>query len=503
VDQLLAALGSDSTQRTLQQFEQQHAQRKLEEQKGKFDWYVEQFQQDYAGGAVSEAQVKSRFPETVPVIASRIAEAVGQSEGRKAFQAVIDEIAGDDSLRLDTNARNAHIAKRRAEITARVGQGNDFFGAGLVSSLDRLEQQYTQNWSSETAAYHQKVQVEQFAGAVIDGLTSSDPKAALLDLDDKFARSSSLNRLERNAAVVATAIDHAYAADSKDVLDAIPTRFLNADSKAAIAKAKVNITERRMSDFRNAQYLEGVKRDQSTRNSKTAIVQAVSEGKPIDPAAYRNDPEAFQFAMVMREAPRVQQSASSAEAARIRSAILNGSSAGDMGTEEQMIDAILANRSLNPADTQALVGEVAKLREGNNLMRDDDVRQQLNDFLRPALDVLGRSTNATIQSLVAGKNLEMQVTRGFERDLMDSFRAHYDDPATQGQWPKGGVKRALIREAVDRAEARLERLTKLGKDTSEEATPKSPAMANNPATARPAPSATKPAVLPPGVTRVN
>lgn len=503
VDQLLAALGSDNTQRTLAQFDQQHAQKKLQEQQGKFDWYVEQFQQDYAGGAVSEAQVKSRFPETVPVIASRIAEAVGQNEGRKAFQGVVDEIAGDDALRLDTGARNAHIAKRRAEITAQVGQGNDFFGAGLVSSIDKLTRQYEQNWSSETAAYHQKIQVEQFSGGVVDALNSGDPAAGLLALDEKFGKSSSLNNLERNAAVVATAIDHAFTADKKEVLDAIPQRFLNADSKAALIKAKVQITERRMSDFRSAEYLEGVKRDRSTRDSKVAIVQAVSEGKAIDPAAYRNDPDAFQFAMVMREAPRVPQSASAAEAQRIRSTILSAASADGGGSEEQTIDAIMANRGLNPADKQALVGEVSKLREGNNLMRDDDVRQQLSDFLRPALDVLGRSTNSIIQALVAGKNLEMQVTRGFERDLMGAFRAHYDDPATQGKWPAGSVKRALIREAVDRAEARLEKLTKLGASTeaAPAAAPKSPPVANNPAAARPTPSAATP--LPKGVTRLN
>jgi hypothetical protein len=83
----------------------------------------------------------------------------------------------------------------------------------------------------------------------------------------------------------------------------------------------------------------------------------------------------------------------------------------------------------------------------------------------------------------------MQVTRGYEKDIESGFRAYYE---TEKVWPTGDAKRKLIHEATDRAEARLEKLTRLVKDNSDPGTPapsaKSPAVSNNAATARPSAS---------------
>lgn len=489
-DQLLAALGAGSVQQELNTFNQKYEQDKLQAQTVKFDWYVEQFQKDQASGAVSQAQVKSRFPETVPIIASRIAEAIGQKRGREDYQSTLDEINGNDALRLDTTARNAFLAKRKAEILGSIPEGNDFYGAGVAGSLDKLTRQYEANWQTETAAYQQKLQLEQFSGKVVDALNSESPQTGLMALDAEFAGSSSLNPLERNKAVVSAAIDLAWANDGDPkVLDMVPARFLNIDSKAALAKTRTQITEKRMSDFRNAAALKAERQREELRVSKIGILQDFTEGKPVDPAAYRGDPEAFAFAMNMREAPRIAESTSAGNAAKIREYLLTGATNGDVGTVQELTDKLLSNRDLNAKDIQGLIGELPKLVEGRNLMSDPTVRQPLQDFLRPALDVLGKSTNATIQSLVSGRNLEMQVTRGYDRDIEGGFRAHFEET---GKWPTGNAKRLIIREATDRAEVRLEKLTKIGAEQAPAATPtKSPPVANNPATSRPTPSASK------------
>lgn len=481
VDQLLKALGSDSTQQAISEFNAAHERKKLEAQQGKFDWYVEQFAKDHAGGAVSQAQVKGRFPETVPVIASRIAEAIGQQDGRKRWQSVIDEIAQDDSLRLDTAKRSQFLAAKRAEITADVGTDNEFYGSGLVSSMDKLTRQYEATWQSETAAYHQKVQTEQFSGEVVDGLNSSDPKGALLALDEKWAKSSSLNPLERNKAVVASAIDLAFVNDDHKVLDAVPPRFLNVDSKAAIERAKVQLTDRRFTEFRRAQELQTIQRSENLRKSKVSILADVAAGKDINPAAYRSDPEAFQFALTMREVPRVDESTSVGNAQSIRNYILTSASMGDGETVQELTDKIVGNPKLNPKERQALIAELPKLVEGRQLMGDDMVRQPISDRLAPRLQALETSTNSVIQSLLTGRNLRSEVMKGYEGDIRNSFLAEYEET---GVWPKGRRKLELIDAAVERAEKRLEDATKIG-GKAEASTPK-------PATA-----------LPKGVTKLN
>lgn len=484
VNSLLKALGSGSVQGELDAFNQQYQAKKLQEQQQKVEWYVEQFRQDHAGGAVSQAQVKERFPETVPVIASRIAEAVGQKEGRKQFDAVVEEILADDNLRLNSEARKAYIEKRRGELVATVGEGNEFYGAGFVSSIDKLIGQHELSWQSETAQYHQQVQTEQFSAGVTEALNSEDPLNALLSLDEKFGRSSSLNNLERNKVVVSTAIDLAFSNDDMDLLKKVPQRFLNTDSKAALEKARVQIQDRRLSNFRQAEFLRETKRARDLRDAKSAIVDAAVNGEPLDPAQFRDNPEAFAYAIQMREAPMVSESSSAATAESIRQTILTAATLGDGEGPDELRDRVLNNRSLNPKEKQALIAEIPKLIEGRNLMKDEDVRQPLTDFLRPALDVLGRSTNSTIQALLAGKNLEMQVTRGYDHDIRMSFRAEYEET---GKWPTGHRKHELIRAATDRAEARLEKLTKIGGAT------------DKPAPATPS----KPAALPKGVTKID
>lgn len=499
VDQLLAALGSESTQRALQQFDEQAKAKELQAQQGKLDWYVEQFAQDHAGGAVSQAQVKERFPETVPVIAARVADAIGHREGKKLFQTAIDEVNGNDALRLDTKARAAFLAQKRQEITATVGEGNDFYGAGMVGAIDKLTNQFEQNWAAETAKYHEQAQAEKFSQEAVEALTSENPGAALLALDARYETSSSLNRLERKRAVVNAAIDYAVAERNPDSLDYIPQRFLNADSKAAVAASKDRIRGLRMDDARNADWLQKKMRDDALQASKAEITKAAAEGKKIDPGLYFAQPEVYDFAMRMRDADTRDPGRSSMVRESIRSAILTRAAMESVGTVEALNAIIMNHPELNPRDVHALVEEMPKLVEGRKIMSDPDVTGPMNRLLRSALDNLGRSVNASLQALVTGRNLEMHVMRSFEDDLHARFRAHYENPATRGQWPTGTVKYQLVKEATEQAALEIERQTRLATagDTPAPTAPRPSAqrpspIAHNPATARPSAAGSTP-----------
>ena len=495
---LLKALGSQSTQRELENFNRVYQEKKLQEQSAKFDWYVDQFQKDHADGAVSQAQVKGRFPETVPIISARIAEAIGQSQGKKQFQAVIDEIANNDALRLDTNARAAFIAKKRAEITGAVGEGNDFYGAGVVQGIDKLMAQHELNWQTETAAYHQKVQGEQLSSEVVDAFNSGKPQA-LLDIDAKYQASSSLSPIERNKIVVSSAIDLAFTNDDTEILKSIPQRFLNVDSKAALVAAHVQLTERRMSDFRKARELVVTQRQEKYRSAQLEMLQAFQEGRRIDPAAYRDDPEAYQYALKMREAGRLDESTSAANAQGFRNLILTHATVGDMGTEKALSEQILDSPNLNPKEKQKLIEELPKLIEGRALMSDEAVRQPMNDVLGPALRALEDSPNAAVQQLIYGKNLRGDVLRGYDLEIRRSFQAEFEET---GRWPTGHRKLELVDRAVDKASKRLQELTSIsslrqggaGARVVAVATP-----AGSPGAIR-APSTGGPPALPKGVT---
>jgi hypothetical protein len=470
---LVSALGADSVQHELTSLNQQHEAKKLEEQKGKFDWYVEQFSKDHTGGAVSQAQVQARFPETVPVISSRITEALGQKAGKQQMQAIVEEISNDDALRLDTNARAAYLAKKRAELTSNVGTGNEFYGAGLVQGIDKTLAQHEINWQTQTAAYHEKVQAEQFTAMAVKAFTSADVAKGLLRLDDTFSRSSSLNSHERNKLIVEAAIDHAFATKDESILAQVPLKFLNVDSKAHMEKAKVQMIDRRMTDRRMADELVRIKLEEDHRALQLKIIADVVAGKTIDPAAYRATPEGFAFAMQMREVPRLDASQSHATAQAIRQEIITQATTGNAAPSlKELTDMLAVAPRLNPKERQALIEELPKLIEGRNLMADDMVRQPVSDRLAPRLTALESSTNSAIQTLLTGRNLRSEVMRGYDNDIRRSFNAEYEET---GKWPTGHRKLELIDKAVDRAEKRLEQATKIGNGTSAPEAPAAPA----------------------------
>ncbi len=146
VNQLVAALGADSTARALDEFQQVYKQRQLQDQSMKLESYTQQFMDDHQGGAVSQAQVKARFPEMVPVIAARVAESIGRKQGQLDVAKSVEEINNNDSLRLDTAARAAYIQKARADLFAQIPQGNEFYASGVVSAMDKAFGEQELKW---------------------------------------------------------------------------------------------------------------------------------------------------------------------------------------------------------------------------------------------------------------------------------------------------------------------------------------------------------------------
>lgn len=451
VNSLLTALGSESTQRELANFNAKRDMEKQQEQAIKLESYTQQFMQDHGGGAVSQAQIKGKFPELVPVIAARVAESIGKRQGEQDFAKIIDQVNADDSLRLDTAKRNAFLAKARTELFGSIQQGNEFYSAGVVSAMDKQVAQQELKWQGQTAQYHELVQKEALSKEVTDAFNGGDPKAALEGIDANWGKSSSLNPLERNKIVVASAIDTAFANDDAKVLSSVPTRFLNADSKAALEKAKVQLTDRRMTDFRNVQYLQEVQRTEGERKGKVDIITAHADGAPADPAQYRDNPSLYAFALSQREAGRVPEAQSAGATQMFETKVWTDAASGAGKPMKDYIDEIVADRSINPADKKGLISRMEKLMEGTQVMKDDLVRQTFTDRIGPSIHAMEQSPAFGILTR-AGRNLRSEVVKSFDTDLRRAWQAEFEET---GAYPKGHRKQELVDKATDAAEARI------------------------------------------------
>lgn len=468
--QLAEALGK--AQPILDQFNQDYERKKLQDQLMKVDAYKEKFNQDYQGGAVTAAQVKERFPDTVPVVAARVAESIGLDHGKKQINAVIDEINQNDTLRLDPKARADFIAKKRSEIVGTIGKDNEFFASGVVKGIDQELRGWENGWQRETATYHTKVQSEAFSAEVGQALSSGGDLTAI---DKKWGVSSSLNNQERKKLVVDTVIARAYATDDPSLLAKVPTMFLNDEYKKQLKQAELQIQQIRIGKVRDAKFIESTQREEATRGAKVDIIGKLAKGELIDPAAYRGDPEAFNYAMQIKDAGRLPDTQSVANATKVRTAILNGSTVGTMN-QNQVIDQVMANPAINPKEKQKLIEDVPKLMEGMLLLKDEGVQTAMSTRIDARLKVLEGSTNAKIQALITGGNLRAQAMQVFENGLQSSFVAYFED---NKQWPTGKAKQDIIRVETEKAERLIEELTRMGTTTAP----------TGPAQARPAPTA--------------
>ena len=479
--QLAEALGK--AQPVLDKFNDTYERNRALEQQAqllKLDNYKNQIITDNQG-PVSEAQVGARFPETVPVVRMRIAEGAGAEQGKKLIQPVIDAIMADANLQNDTEARTAFIKQKRGEILGGIPAGNEFYASGAISAIDKELGQYENQWQRQTAAYHKEVQSKDFSGKVVEALGQAEPGKAIEALDANWKTSSSLNNFDRNKLVVETVTQQAYATDNPALLDKIPTRFLNAETSAKLQQSRLQIQQIRIGKVRDAQFLEGAQREEATRGAKTDIVGKLAKGEQIDPGQYRGNPEAFSFAMNMKDAGRLPDVQSVSNATRVRTAILNGSTVGSMN-QNQVIDQIMSNPAINPKEKQALIADVPKLMEGMLILKDEGVQVAMSTRIDARLKVLEGSTNAKIQSLITGGNLRAQAMQVFEQGLQGSFTAYFED---NKQWPTGKAKQDIIRVETEKAERLIEELTRIGT----QATPAVPAA---PTRGGPTPSPTRP-----------
>ena len=485
-NKLMTALGTPGVQAGLADFNAAYQQKKLQDQAMKVDAYTQQFMDDHGGGAVSQAQVKERFPETVPVIAARIAESVGKKQGALDFAKIVDQVNNDDSLRLDTEKRNAFIADARQKMFSAIPQGNEFYSSGVVAAMDQQISQQEGKWQAQTAQYHEQVQKTALSDETVSALNSNDPKAALADIDERWGKSSSLNNVERNKVYVDTVIKHAAVSDDVNVLDKIPQRYLNADSKAAIYQARIAITGQQFAQFSRAKEFEAYQRTEQDRKDKVNILRTLSDGGSVDPAQYIRSPEIHAFAVESMSTPTIPEASSKAAVQAFKASIYGSGMVGSVGSTQDITKQILSLRGkMNPKDMADLVDEVPKIVEGHVLMNDPQVRRAYTDNLSVRMDDLSRSPMASIQRLMGTGNLRGNAMAMFEGEIQSGYTAHYE--ANQHNWPGAFDAKKIVDAAVSKTSAYVDKMTSIEglRVHQPDEPPKSPPISNNKAATSP------------------
>jgi len=461
LNQLADALSSLNP--ALQKWGALQAENKEKEQAAKLPAFIEQIKRDRGTGAINAAQVGEIFPELVPTIRWRIAQAIGEEAGAASFAPIIEQINTNENLLFNSEARKAFIEEQRSKLFAQIGGGNDFYEAGFVSAFDKSIASWELNWQRQTAGKHMEIMGNQWQREATEAFLAGGPEA-VLKKDSEWANSGGLHHTTRNKLFIDQISEIAYREDNPELLDKIPQRFLNADSKLQIAKAKAQIEEHRKAQWRFGIQMQEHQRSEEIRSMKTEALERFFKGEVVNPADYRKHPEVADYVTSLLNRPRVHPVSSQARATHIRSEILKAATFGDFSrlgvpgdlfNEAGLIDLIQNDAALNGDDAGKLIAEVPKLLEGVALLRDDSVRQQIGDRLRPVLDSLNQSIPGSVNKVVGGRSLYAWGMETFQQELQKRFTAYYEQ---SGNWPRGFEKQDMIDAALERAEAMVLRL---------------------------------------------
>lgn len=445
----------------------QYQQNKENEQMEKLKFYTEQFMADKETGAVSSSQVKEMFPELVPTVAARIAQATGELEARRWAQDKIQEVLENDELRLNTQSRRAFLDGIRQEALQMSGD-NEFYGTGFMTQLDRSLNEFETTWMRETANYHEQLQTESFSNHVAETLRSGGD---LLALDAQWKETSSLSNRERNAVVVETAINEAVSSLNTGILDRLPTRFLNAETKARVASAREKVESAMYSRFVRSKELDNYERSNRVRTGKVNILTRMAQGEEINPSEFYNQPELFEYALRLNNQPSLNSTVSVRNAEHLKAQILQAGTTGNfmdafkddpnfqlsVGGEEDVSedflrDYILNRDDLNPAEKQSLIEEVPMLMDGVNFIRNPDFTTHFNNSIGNDLEVFAKSVQGQVLQQM-GVNVQGDVQTSYREHLRQEVMAYIEE---KNRMPRGQDKLDILRRADEAATRRLQ-----------------------------------------------
>ena len=409
--------------------------------------FIQKAQEEIGTGVIDAVQAGKVAPGASSTVNARTNDGLGGAWARTNVQPLIDAVNADATLTQDTAKRAQFIAEKRRELIEKLPKGNDYFTSGALGVIDKEINSFENKWQAKTTAYQVEVQTKDFSGKVVEALNSDDPDAALLKLDQTWKISSALDNNTRNELVVKTITQQAYGERKPALLDKIPQRFLNAETKAKITQVRSQIQELKLSDFRAVQTLEAAQREETIRSGKIDIVKSAAANQPIDPAEFRNNPDLYQFAVQMREAPRLPAAQSSANLQSVRLQILSQATVEGVDVNKLM-DAALKNPKLNPADREKLATELPKLVDGMVAMNSERVKSAYNTRIGASLEEASKNP-----MIVLSPTLRSRTVSLFDQQVRQGFEAYYRDPQKgNGNWPSGFAEQDIVDRAVKTTE---------------------------------------------------
>jgi len=461
--------------------------KKTKEQEQKLEYYVNAFKDSQETGAVTAAQVGEVFPETVPIIRSRISELVGGKQAMSDLSPFLEEFANNENLKYDEAGFNAWINNTKTSLLESVaGNGDDFFIGGYSTKLNNQFAAMEVQARNERAAYQQTLQEQGFGDELdalfkvhetkdIDGewvnFIGPIEQQQLKQLDEKWKNSSGLDNVKRNEIIVDRFTEAAYTFNDPDILLNIPKWAVNSKTKSDIEETRIKITKLRQANWTHKNAVREQERKDNIRAGKATVNSLFVDGK-LDTSEniqkvlfnYRDQPEVTEFILKNINTSLIpteesQRNARQLELSFVESAWVLDSDNIAM-TKQSMLDFIYDSPNINASDKAALADKIDDIRAGLDIANDPQVKAGFTTYIKPQLTALFQKPGFKLYGLSGST----EVTRVYYNTVMESVQEFMAENG--GSAPTANMINKIIDAAVDEANIKITKLLTI-ENTSE------------------------------------
>ena len=440
------------------------------------DFFAAEFLKDRELGLYSKAQVGEIFPDKSPIVLASITEAIGRRYAKDWTQKQVDIINKNPALINDTASRQKAIDAIRDKLATEVGD-RSFFGAGAIAGMNAVLNQNESTWAARAAAFHQDVQQESFYDKVALILTDStitqtstnangtvtstknlDVTKSLQALDKLAGETTSINKFKRREIITDSVIAYAIENRDMDALNSVQGVLLGGKERVKISKARNTVLNLIESDFDRAKKLEAYELNQSIKNEKNSVLEAIQNGDEVSVQSLKH-PESVAFFQTMRNINLMDTNESLSNRNNYEEDLSQAMITGDYSkfgfntvpTSDQLRDYFESRSDINTNHMGELIALSSTYRDATTIARSTESMSYVKDLTDRVKDAVRAKGDLLFgnQALLIGNP---------EADIEEAFRSHLAI----------NIKNFVEAEGIEKLPANLDRLRKEAADRARE-----------------------------------
>lgn len=440
------------------------------------DFFAAEFLKDRELGLYSKAQVGEIFPDKSPIVLASITEAIGRRYAKDWTQKQVDIINKNPALINDTASRQNAIDAIRDRLATEVGD-RSFFGAGAIAGMNAILNQNESTWAARAAAFHQDVQVESFydkvslvlndntitqsstdANGTVTSSTNLNVPKSLQALDKLAGETTSLDKFKRREIITDSVIAYAIENRDMDALNSVQGVLLGGKERVKISKARNTVLNLIESDWERAKKLETYELNQSIKNEKKSVLEAIQNGDEVSVQSLKH-PESVAFFQTMRNINLMDTNESLSNRNNYEEDLSQAMITGDYSkfgfntvpTSDQLRDYFESRSDINTNHMGELIALSSTYRDATTIARSTESMSYVKDLTDRVKDAVRAKGDLLFgnQALLIGNP---------EADIEEAFRSHLAI----------NIKNFVEAEGIEKLPANLDRLRKEAADRARE-----------------------------------